>query len=100
MIDVGGQKVMPAEVESALLTAPGVEDRMVYGEANALTGQAVTADVVLRQPRPPLEVKRELRRFLCAKLDPYRIPTRVNVVDLTNFNERFEKFRRKEGRIS
>jgi acyl-coenzyme A synthetase/AMP-(fatty) acid ligase len=95
MINVGGQKVMPAEVESALLTAPGIEDAMVYGEPNALTGQAVTADVVLREPRPPLEVKKELRIFLRSKLDPYKMPTRVNVVDRTNFNERFKKIRRK-----
>ena len=97
VINVGGQKVMPAEVESALLTAPGVEDCMVYGEANALTGQTVTADVVLGEPRPPLEAKKALRLFLRGKLDAYKIPTRINVVDRTNFNQRFKKIRRKNG---
>jgi acyl-coenzyme A synthetase/AMP-(fatty) acid ligase len=97
VINVGGQKVMPAEVESALLTAPGVEDCMVYGEANALTGQTVTADVVLGTPRPPLKAKKALRIFLRGKLDAYKIPTRINVVDRTNFNQRFKKIRRKDG---
>jgi acyl-coenzyme A synthetase/AMP-(fatty) acid ligase len=96
VINVGGQKVMPAEVESALLTAPDVEDCMVYGEANALTGQSVTADVVLGKPRPPLEAKKTLRLFLRDKLDAYKIPTRINVVDRTNFNQRFKKIRRKD----
>jgi acyl-coenzyme A synthetase/AMP-(fatty) acid ligase len=97
VINVGGQKVMPGEVESALLTAPGVEDCMVYGEANALTGQTVAADVVLGTPQPPLETKKALRIFLRGKLDAYKIPTRINVVDRTNFNQRFKKIRRKDG---
>jgi len=83
-------------VESVLLTAPGVEDCMVFGEANALTGQAVTADVVLGEPRPPLAVKKALRLFLRTKLDAYKIPTRINVVDRTNFNQRFKKIRHKD----
>jgi hypothetical protein len=42
----------------------------------------------------------ELRLFLRGKLDAYKIPTRINVVDRTNFNERFKKIRRKDGATS
>ena len=39
MINVGGQKVYPAEVENVLLAMPNVFDATVYGEANPLTGK-------------------------------------------------------------
>jgi hypothetical protein len=57
----------------------------------------VTADVVLGTPRPPLEAKKALRLFLRGKLGAYKIPTRINLVDRTNFNQRFKKIRRKDS---
>src|SRR5699024_5983129 len=47
IINVGGQKVVPAEVESVLLKLPAVVDCKVYGEANVMTGQSVAANVVI-----------------------------------------------------
>ena len=46
MINVGGEKLMPAEVESVVLGVPGVTDCRIRGEAHPLTGQTVVADVV------------------------------------------------------
>ncbi|MEY3950238.1 MAG: hypothetical protein RJB43_1593 [Verrucomicrobiota bacterium] len=46
MINVGGEKLMPAEVESVVLGVPGVADCRVHGEAHPLTGQTVAVDVV------------------------------------------------------
>ena len=43
MINVGGEKVYPAEVESVLQLMDGVEEVMVNGEENAITGQIVRA---------------------------------------------------------
>ncbi len=39
VINVGGQKVLPAEVESMILEMEEINDCMVYGEQNAITGQ-------------------------------------------------------------
>jgi len=46
IINVGGQKVLPSEVESVLLGMDEIEDCLVYGEQNAITGQSVSCDVV------------------------------------------------------
>ena len=43
IINVGGQKVYPAEVESVLQTIDGVDDVVVSGEPNPITGHIVTA---------------------------------------------------------
>jgi len=48
IINVGGQKVLPSEVESVLLGMDEIEDCVVYGEQNAITGQSVSCDVVLK----------------------------------------------------
>jgi acyl-coenzyme A synthetase/AMP-(fatty) acid ligase len=51
VINVGGQKVLPAEVESVILSMKEIDDCMVYSESNVITGQTVVCDVVLHEPK-------------------------------------------------
>ena len=94
VINVGGQKVLPAEVESIILEMEEISDCMVYGEKNAITGQTVVCDVVLNKNIE--NIKKRVRVFCKDRLDTYKIPTKVNVVDKTNFSDRFKKIRRKD----
>lgn len=94
VINVGGQKVLPSEVESVILTLDAIDDVMVYGEANAITGQSVVCDVVLN--RAVENIKKTIRLFCRDKIEAYKIPTRVNVVEKTNFSDRFKKIRRRD----
>ncbi|WWW11925.1 fatty acid--CoA ligase family protein [Arcobacter cryaerophilus gv. pseudocryaerophilus] len=94
VINVGGQKVLPAEIESIILEMEEISDCMVYGEQNAITGQTVVCDVVLNKNIE--NIKKRVRVFCKDRLDAYKIPTKVNVVDKTNFSDRFKKIRRKD----
>ena len=94
VINVGGQKVLPAEVESIILEMEEISDCMVYGEKNAITGQTVVCDVVLNKNIE--NIKKRVRVFCKDRLDAYKIPTKVNVVDKTNISDRFKKIRRKD----
>mgnify|MGYP003390852003 FL=1 len=94
VINVGGQKVLPSEVESIILEMEEISDCMVYGEKNAITGQTVVCDVVLNNKIE--NIKKRVRVFCKDRLDAYKIPTKVNVVDKTNFSDRFKKIRRKD----
>ena len=94
VINVGGQKVLPAEVESMILSIEEISDCMVYAEQNAITGQTVVCDVVLNKEVE--NIKKRVRVFCKDRLDTYKIPTKVNVVDKTNFSDRFKKIRRKD----
>ena len=38
-------------------------------------------------------IKKRVRVFCKDRLDAYKIPTKVNVVDKTNFSDRFKKIR-------
>jgi acyl-coenzyme A synthetase/AMP-(fatty) acid ligase len=84
VINVGGQKVLPAEVESVILSIPFIDDCMVYGVSNAITGQTVVCDVVLSKNDE--NIKKTIRAFCKDKLDAFKIPTKVNVVEKTNFS--------------
>lgn len=94
IINVGGQKVNPSEVESLILNLDCVDDCMVYAKQNAITGQTVVCDVVLNKEVD--NIKKTIRLFCKDKLDTFKIPTKVNVVEKTNFSDRFKKIRRKE----
>ena len=94
IVNVGGQKVLPSEIESIILEMEEISDCMVYGEKNAITGQTVVCDVVLNQEVE--NIKKRVRVFCKDRLDAYKIPTKVNVVDKTNFSDRFKKIRIKD----
>ena len=90
-INVGGEKLMPAEVESVVLGIPGVADCRARGEANALTGQTVVVDVVAAVADQ--EALRAAIRSACReRLARHKIPTRVNFVASVS-GERMKKTR-------
>jgi acyl-CoA synthetase (AMP-forming)/AMP-acid ligase II len=93
VINVGGQKVLPAEVESVILSMKEIDDCTVYSEQNVITGQTVVCDVVLHGTSE--NIKKSIRLFCKDKLESFKIPTKVNVVEKTNFSDRFKKIRRK-----
>lgn len=94
LINVGGRKVYPAEVEAVLLQCPNVRDVAVSGEKNAITGQAVAACFNLIEPEPLDAFKKRLRAFCKDKLPPYKMPARIELTDAEQFNARYKKMRR------
>jgi acyl-coenzyme A synthetase/AMP-(fatty) acid ligase len=99
VINIGGEKVLPVEVESVILSIKEIDDCMVYGEKNAITGQMVVVDVTTSIDIKRKEIKKIIRMFCRDKLDNYKIPTKVNLVDKTNFGDRFKKIRQKNVKL-
>jgi len=98
LINVGGRKVYPAEVEAVLLQCPNVRDVAVFGEKNPITGQAVAARFNLLEPEPLDIFKKRLRTFCRDKLPPYKVPARIELTDREQFNARLKKMRPAGGR--
>jgi acyl-coenzyme A synthetase/AMP-(fatty) acid ligase len=91
IINVGGEKLMPAEVESVVLAVPGVADCRVRGESHPLTGQTVAVDVV--SFTTDQEALRAAIRTACReRLARHKIPTRVTFVSSVS-GERMKKAR-------
>jgi len=76
MINVGGYKVNPYEVEQVLESHPHVRQAYVYGKANPVLGNILMADIVSNEPL----TEKELRNFLSRLLQPYKVPRIINFV--------------------
>lgn len=94
IINVGGQKVYPAEVESVLLQLPNVRDAAVVGEANPITGQIVTARLTLFEPEELSSVKRRVRVFCAERLANFKVPVKIVLTDQEQHSARFKKMRK------
>jgi long-chain acyl-CoA synthetase len=93
IINVGGEKVYPAEVESILQMLPGVESVAVSGEPNPITGQIVKAKIKLSNGESPDAFRKRMRGFLKDKMPFYKIPQKIVIVENDFYNERFKKIR-------
>jgi acyl-coenzyme A synthetase/AMP-(fatty) acid ligase len=96
IINVGGQKVYPAEVESVLLQMSNVKDAVVIGEKNPITGNIVTARVNLFEPEEDRAFRKRMRAFCQDKLEPFKVPVKVTVSNQDQFNARYKRVRRAE----
>lgn len=94
LINVGGEKVYPAEIESVIQTMDGVQEATVYGEANPLVGNIVCAKVRATSAVDPAEFGAEVKRYCADRLERYKVPVKVEVVDEAQFGDRFKKVRR------
>lgn len=94
IINVGGQKVYPAEVESVLLQMENVTDAVVVGEPHSLTGNIVTARVNLAQREPAQAFRQRMRTFCRDRLASFKVPVKVEIVDNEQFNARYKRVRR------
>jgi long-chain acyl-CoA synthetase len=94
LINVGGEKVYPAEVESVIQSMGDVEEATVYGESNALMGHIVCAKVRTRVPVEPGEFAVRVKQHCGERLERFKVPVKVQVVDEYQFGERFKKIRR------
>lgn len=93
VINVGGLKVHPEEVEAVINRHPRVRMSLVQARKNPLTGALVVADVVLEQlpdgtpdgaldhtPERSDELRRELLQFCANALPRHKVPAAINIV--------------------
>jgi acyl-CoA synthetase (AMP-forming)/AMP-acid ligase II len=93
VINVGGEKVTPLEIESVLIGAENIRDVRVYGEKDAVFGARVVADVQLLTDEDPTDLRRRLRRICLEKLARYKVPVRFNIATSPFYSQRFKKVR-------
>ena len=94
IINVGGEKVFPGEVENIILQLKCITGCTVYGLKNIITGESVVAEVAVKQGFGATEVKNQIREICTQRLDAYKRPSRIKIVESISFNERFKKIRR------
>ena len=87
IINVGGLKVYPEEVEAAINRHPAVRMSMVRSTRSPITGSLVAADIVLKgEPDPSgaggriVDFRREILQICHDRLAPHKIPATIRFV--------------------
>jgi long-chain acyl-CoA synthetase len=93
IINVGGEKVYPAEVESVIHELDNVAEVTVFAEKNPILGNIVCARVrLIKQEEIKLFTNR-LKTYCKTRLQNFKIPIKVMLVDEIQITDRFKKKR-------
>jgi acyl-CoA synthetase (AMP-forming)/AMP-acid ligase II len=79
IINRGGEKVSPREVDEILMDHPAVAQVVCFGMPHAKLGEEVAAVVVLREGQAATE--RELQAFVATRAADYKVPKKVLFMD-------------------
>jgi len=93
IINVGGEKVYPQEVESVIQELDYVKEVLVYGEKNPIMGNIVCAKVGLMNKVGGKEITLEIKKYCKNKLENYKVPVRVVITNESLTGSRFKKLR-------
>ncbi len=86
MINVGGLKVYPEEIEAIINRHPAVRMSCVRSRRSPVTGSLVIADVILKNERDSAaggvsELKQEILQICRETLSRHKVPATLNFVD-------------------
>jgi acyl carrier protein len=79
IINRGGEKVSPREIDDALALHPAVEQAIAFAVPHGTLGEDVAAAVVLRRDATASAL--ELREWLFARIADFKVPSQVVLVD-------------------
>jgi acyl-coenzyme A synthetase/AMP-(fatty) acid ligase len=99
VINVGGLKVHPEEVEAVLNRHPQVRLSLVSTRKNPITGALVVADVLLKDPSAPegeqaRKLQQSIKQFCRESLAPYKVPAAISFVAALAISETGKLVRR------
>ncbi len=77
MINRGGEKIAPREIDEVLLQHPAVSEAVAFGSPHPTWGEEVVAAVVLKEP----VTEKELLAFARERLADFKLPRRLHIVD-------------------
>jgi acyl-coenzyme A synthetase/AMP-(fatty) acid ligase len=94
VINVGGLKVLPSEVEDVINSVSGVIDSTVFSRDNAITGQMVVASVIVGKNHDKMLIKNKIKQVCKDELDKYKRPIKIEVSYDLKITGRFKKMKR------
>ncbi len=74
IINRGGEKIFPADVDAVLQSNPKVQDAMSFGVPDPVYGEEINAAVILRAGKTAAE--EELKEYCLARLGAFEVPKR------------------------
>ena len=93
MINVGGEKVYPAEIESVIQAMDQVAEVRVYAEKNPIMGNLICAEIRPTEPVDKNEFVTSVKKFCLSKLEKYKVPVKIKLIEHELHGDRFKKKR-------
>ncbi len=91
LINVGGQKVHPAEVEQVIAEIEGVDACSVFGKPAAITGSMVACAIVTSSNQDLRAWKRVIRSHCRGRLANWKIPASIELRDELSITDRLKR---------
>ena len=91
VINVGGLKVLPIEIEDVVNSIEGVIDCTVFSKENAITGQMVCVNVAAVENTDLSQLKKDIKSVCKNNLDKYKRPVKINIKHGLEHTSRFKK---------
>ncbi len=79
IINRGGEKISPREVDEVLLTHPAVAQAVTFAIPADVLGEDVAAAIVLREGAAATE--EQIQAFAAARLAQFKVPKRIAILD-------------------
>ena len=83
-------------MESVIQEMDNVAEVTVFAKNNAITGNMVCAKVRLEKESDPKPFSIALKKFCRERLQPFKIPVKVEIVNQKQHSERFKKKRKED----
>jgi acyl-CoA synthetase (AMP-forming)/AMP-acid ligase II len=81
-INVGGNKVVPEEIERVILKHDAISECHVFGKKNSMMGMLVACEVVLKKESVgAMHIKKELQAFCHTQLEAFKVPVLIKIVN-------------------
>ncbi len=93
IINVGGEKVLPSEIEDFVMSIGDVVDCTAFSVPNKITGQAVGIRVVCKNESNQKNIKKNIRSKSREKLENFKTPVKIIFDKELIHTERFKKER-------
>ncbi len=94
MINVGGEKVYPAEVEAVIQELDFVAEAIVTHEENMIMGNIVVAKVsIVDSDHDKKSIKKIIKQHCKTKLQEYKVPVKIEIYNKELHSKRFKKIR-------
>ncbi|HIB43923.1 MAG TPA: acyl--CoA ligase [Nitrospina sp.] len=93
IINVGGEKVYPTEVESVIHEMDNIAEVTIFGKKNAITGNMVCAKIRLENPSDPKEFSKTLKKFCRKRLQSFKVPVKIEIEEQKQYSARFKKIK-------
>ena len=93
IINVGGEKVFPQEIENIILRFENIAEVTVYAEKNPIIGNIVCAKIKTNTNVSEKEFINELKNYCRNNLKKHEVPIKIQLVKSSLHGDRFKKIR-------